>query len=235
MNKRKIGILTFVFLCSISSVAYGSYVIFDEENTKKDTVIDPIDLSVNELPFQTISFSNVVNKILTKNNSILSDIYQVEMKFNNLFYNDIYNFDTSQTNDGGLLIDVSIPSTNLYGHIVNNVNYNFIEFQYNNYYLENDLGFSFQYIDSNINKSCYTFADNKVSLVIPFSETRSTFKNYYLYKIAVDNNIPYTDEEWNFKINFNFSIVNEKLGCSDEFYLTDFQNIKISIRGLSFA
>ena len=86
MNKRKIGNLTFVFLCSISSVAYGSYVIFDEENTKKDTVIDPIDLSVNELPFQTISFSNVVNKILTKNNSILSDIYQVEMKFNNLFY-----------------------------------------------------------------------------------------------------------------------------------------------------
>ena len=236
MKKRILGFILVVSILGVSSIGYGSYFIFGNPLENKEISLTPNEITVTYKDFKTVAFKQISNKIESRDNLLINDLLQIEMDFDDKFYNDINNDDWSQTDRGALFFEMKIPSINLYNHVKNIVSYDFIYFQYNDYYLDYFKNKHFEspkYKNGKNIENCYSYNDTTkiISFLIPFAKELSEFNDFYLYKIAEENSI--SKDVWTFKVNFNFNALAGNTSLISGISLSDFNNIELKISGVS--
>lgn len=236
MKKRNLAFILIISILGISTVGYGSYFIFGKPLESKIINVNPNEIAVTYKDFKTVGFKQISNKIESRDNLLLNDLLQIEMNFNDDFYNDLSNIDNSQTDRGALLFEMKVPSSNLYNHIKNIVTYDFIYFQYNDYYLDyfkNNHPQGPRYVSGNITEDCYSYYDgsNIINFLIPFADQHSELSDFYLYKIAEENSI--NSDVWTFKVIFDFNVLVGNSSLVSDISLSDFNNIELKISGVS--
>lgn len=245
MRKRKVitSIVLFLGLVSITASAFSAYVISNSQNEIIN--VDHEDIEVKDLTQKVLSFLNIYKKIGFRDEDIVDDVFSVNMSFDNSVYvNPRMDPDLKEMYENSALkIVVSFDNSNLFQHISNNL-YSFINFSYqlgnsgqaDDYYLNEGKLFNTKYyygIDNEI-KDCITTNANQLEFYIPLSEERCASiddtgsKNFYLFKISSDNKISNLITR-NFLVNFNFNIIDSKLGYSIDYMANSIGGINIKL------
>lgn len=246
-KKRKILCTLVIFgaCLSLSATSFAAFVINGGFSGEKAVTITPnnIEVAIDD-DFKTLKNAQLVNNFtVLKDNTFLNDKVEFELTFDQEYYFDIFNTDTSQTEDGGLQILVKFPSeSSVYDHIVNNVKENFIYFTYGDYVLKLSNGYVSKVLLGSENifeRSCISYSNNAIDLIIPFAPERASpnknniNKDFYLMKISDDNSLSDLDS-WNFNIILDFDLSNKTYSSEQElqFISSDFLNLSISLKGL---
>lgn len=238
MRKSLIALILFGSIIGITAIGFGSYIIFDGGAKYVETPINPDNISVELKNFKTITFNRLTNKIECRDNLVLNDTMQIELNFDGDFYFDISNIDNSQTDRGALSFKIQVQSSNLYNHLKTIVSRDFISFQYGDYYLnylKKNHTNSPKYFNFGVLQECFTYDDtNKIiEFTIPISKDYSENKDFYIYKIGVDNNLG--DSNFTFKVNFDFNVVTSDNQMLTGFSVNDFNGINLEISGVSLS
>lgn len=256
MKKRKTLIVTSIFIgfALITTSAFSSYIINQQVSTSID--VDVSDIEVVNNRQKILSYLNNNTALGVRGNDIVNDVYSISMSFNNSEYTNRFNSSELRNLyiNSALKVSVSFSNLNLYNHIINdnlnsflNLSYDYTiindnqELEYKTYYLKLEDTMNYQYFyGSEISdgeyqgsSDCLTYSSQTINLIIPTAPERcatyidSTNKNFYLQKIYTDNtNVSPT---WNFYINLNLDIIDEKCGYSTAYNLTNMGEIKIKL------
>ena len=231
-NKVLINIVFLTALCLTTSISLCSFLINSKIN--KEITIQPTNIEVNIENQKFLNFGGITKKIATYEDDIVSDIFSVDFLFNQNEYLTTGNRQGFSTNSGlGAVIKFS--SETLFNYVANNVNNEFINFSYNDYVLKMEKGIN--YTANNL--SCLSFNELEKTCIFRISTSRDKANNnYYLQRIAEDNNLTdgktieggqQKDNIWRFTMNFNLKILDSQLGYSTLFGKQDLSKIEIKL------
>lgn len=238
MKRLFLSCIFIVSLIGITTVSFAAYIIFDDKIEDTNIKVKPSEVQVSNQDFETVSFSQVTNQVQCNSNAVFSDLFQIEMIFNNDYYYNTIN--PSFTDKGALHFEMHVPSSELYNYISMHIGNGFINFQYNDYYLQAEQFFGDnnpRYKNNNTLINCFNF-DNEsqiIDLIIPFAPEMSENDKFYFTKIIDDNKNEISIQQtknWKFKVNFNFGVIGAHEFTTD-FNELDFSNIALSICGVS--
>lgn len=216
-------------LCS-TCIGIASYFV-NSYNLPENITVNPGNIEVTEQSKSFLSYSKISKSIYTYDNDIVDDRFSIEFSFNQNEY-----LKSSYIGiNSGLGAQIKFNSSSLYNHIKDNVGVNFINFSYKQYELKMNEGTVY----SANNQNCISFDDstNTCAFHIAMSTEKST-NNFYLQKIAADNNLlngqtvvggQIVDNVRTFNMNFNFNVVDDSIGYSSTYDTTQFSSVKIAL------
>ena len=246
-KKKTLYLLTLGVGIVSTSICYASYVItsYNDQTEIKQIIPEEIKTEINN--FLTIKSSNPlkINERVTfaRDNQLINDIFSFELTFDNkYFYEDSLDAPNSvyQTDRAGLEIIVDFTkSTALYKFISTYVKNQFIYIQYNDFKIQANNIENYQYGYGNVLEDCYKFSDTNYTLdfVIPISEQgNKSNTNFYITSIVEEesNGLSTSQDSWDFNIVMDFDVLNKTYDYKGTFSTSDFSNLVIKVKGLSF-
>lgn len=232
--KRKVllsSVFSFILIASLSA-GFSAYLVTN--SPKGEISVNPNDIVVKEENQTFLSYESVSRKIFTYDDDIVSDIFSISFNFNQKEYNTTSNILGISTNSG-IGAKIKFDSNNLYEHVKNNVKNSFVTLSYENYSLEMENN----KVYTSDGQNCLYFENESKTCFFHISVAKENANsNFYVQKIAEDNKLlndssisdgKPVDNVWSFNINFNFNIIDDKVGYSISFDKTSFANVSITL------
>lgn len=217
-----------VFCVGILFVVGTGFSVYTITNLPINAEVGKIPIEVHMVEQNFLRFNNST-KLLVDGDKILSDRIDINLSFNKSLYesNDLLK------NNSGIYGEVTIPDSNLFNFVSNNVLYSFVTIssgekeigisKYGEKYLANDTLFSSLYIES---------SHNKIIFNIPFYEATSDDLTlpFSFYILNLNNNA----QSFAFNLSLNFNVVDDTVGYSTDFNWSNFSSVNVELSVLRY-
>ena len=243
MRKKKILITSIFALGVLTTIggAFAAYVIADDGLEKIEISVDPGQINVNPQKATFCTYEGISQNIGTNGTDICDDIFSIKFNLNQQEYSN----DRGNSTRSGIRVVATFSSQNLFDHVGDNVKNEFINVSCfskdgtKKYELkmEDDKDYETD------NQDCLNFDDSSkiCTFHIPFEEKYTNNTNFYIQYFGVedeelaeetfDEGTPphKVANEWLFYINFNFNIVDEYWGYSQDYNTSNFGSVNLKI------
>ncbi len=243
MRKKKILITSIFALGVLTTIggAFAAYVIADDELEKFEISVDPGQINVNPQKATFCTYEGVSQNIGANGVDICDDIFSIKFKLNQQEYKK----DSRNSTRSGIRVVATFSSQNLFDHVKDNVKNEFINVSCfskdgtKKYELKMEDGKAY----TSDNQNCLNFDNSGKTCTfhIPFEQSYTNNTNFYIQYFGVqDDELAKEDfvvgtppvkvaNKWLFYINFNFNIVDEYLGYSQDFNTSNFGSVNLKI------
>lgn len=236
---RRLKILTIVMLSSLSLTSVSAFCayIIEYNSVSFEDVVYPLDINVDKEGFSVISLIDYTPFYCSSSGDVLTDSITFNFKFNENYFDTNYSTNSDLTRDGLFVIETDLGNGNLFNAFSQNNTSNelyrnlSVFYQDSEYYRLESYSESLTYTVNNASFDVILLKGSKLTIRIPLDEAYSSYKqNFYLHKIGTDNDCD-NSYSWNFYIQLDLNIFDEKVGYCPGITVGDLNVMSINIRG----